>query len=68
MPNHRASSSSSIRLKLSHDGELLNKLSVPCEAAPLYAPWGVEMGGGGPPQNLIDTAAWPESVKADSQC
>ena len=32
-----------------HDGEWLNKSSVPCEAAPLYAPQGVEMGGGGSP-------------------
>ena len=33
------------------DGEWLNKVSVPYEAAPLYAPQGVEMGGGGSPQN-----------------
>ena len=32
-----------------HDGEWLNKSSVPCEAVPLYAPQGVEKGGGGSP-------------------
>ena len=51
-----------------HDGKWLTKLSVLCEAAPLYAPQGVEMGGGGSPSKTwIDTAGWPEPV-ADAQC
>ena len=47
-----------------HDGEWLNKSSVPCDAAPLYAPKGVELGGGdSPTKNWIDTAGWPEPEK-----
>ena len=35
------------------DGEWLTKVSVPYEAAPLYAPQGVEMGGGGSASKLV---------------
>ena len=48
-PNHRASNSSKNKAEAGDDGEWLNKVSVPYEAAPLYAPQGVEMGGGGSP-------------------
>ena len=47
MPNHRASNSSKDKAEAGNDGEWLNKVSAPHEAAPLYAPQGVEMGGGG---------------------
>ena len=49
MPNHRASNSSKDKVEAGNDGEWLNKVSVPHEAASLYAPQGVEMGGGGSP-------------------
>ena len=49
MPNHRASNSSKDKAEAGNDGKWLNKVSVPHEVAPLYAPQGVEMGGGGSP-------------------
>ena len=50
MHNHRASNSSNLyEAEAGHYGEWLNKWIVPHEAAPLYAPQGVEMGGGGSP-------------------
>ena len=46
----------------------LTSRNVLCEAAPLYAPQAVGMGGGGSPfKNWIDTAGWPEPVKANVQ-
>ena len=49
MPNHRASNSSKDKAEAGNDGEWLNKVSALHEVAPLYAPQGVEMGGGGSP-------------------
>ena len=49
VPNHRASNSSKDKSEAGDDGEWLNKVSAPYETAPLYAPQGVEMGGGGSP-------------------
>ena len=49
MPNHRASNSSKDKAEAGNDDKWLNKVSVPHEAAPLYATQGVEMGGGGSP-------------------
>ena len=49
MPNHRASNSSKDKAEAGNDGKWLNKVSAPYEAAPLYGPQGVEMGGDGSP-------------------
>ena len=49
MPNHRASNSSKDKAEAGNDGKWLNKVSALHEIAPLYAPQGVEMGGGGSP-------------------
>ena len=49
MPNHRASNSSKDKAEAGNDGKWLNKVSALHEVAPLYAPQGVEMGGGGSP-------------------
>ena len=58
-PYQRVSNSSNVRWT-GHDGEWL-KWGLPCEAALLYAPQGVEMGGcGSPSQNRIDTVDRPE--------
>ena len=53
MPNYRASNSSKDKAEAGNDGEWLNKVSALHEVAPLYAPQGVEMGGGGSPQKLV---------------
>ena len=49
MPNQGLLTLPIYEAEAGHDGKWLNKLSVLCEAAPLYAPQGVEMGGGGSP-------------------
>ena len=65
MPNHRASNSSKDKAEAGNDGEWLNKVSAPYEAAPLYATQRVEMGGGVSPQKLVRDS---RLARTNNQC